>query len=1098
MGNGKRILTALVLLSARLAAAAPTLPGQGEERLYDGELGPTAAWDWKGEPIEIVTDFGAEREVGGVRLWSGRSWISKSVKKAAFYADGEKIGDFEFRPSHTFKDEFALWPRRKCRRMKMTVEVPWNVIGGYYMWYMRIATPHMQRLFDSPPYTVNDWNKARLEIAELEYFAEPPADLPLPNADAHTAYPDTRLVRDWLYQECEVSNISHCASVSEDTLTPDPLGEDLGALLKRKGMTLEDLKRLTSDDPRFKARWAARREFLRGFRRLADEFLYVKHLVIGNSIIHATDDMTDASFLEWQSVPDYFTGSQLIRARIREDGTVSQEVLVDEPGGIIRDPSLALDASYVVFAKRSSMTNDNYHLWRYDFASRRLRQLTFEPTMPQRFVPGQTNDFPLVCADTEPCILPDGSILFQSTRVCHSVDCWPLPTTNLYRCDEDGGNIRRVGFDQIQTFYPQLLEDGRVAYTRWEYNDRNALSYQQPFSMNPDGTRQKGLFANNSDWPVSLLHLTAVPGTDRMLGIVCGHHAGQKGKLVEIDPGEGDDYDAHTFDPAKAIYGIDTNAVVYDDFPVGTLAVLPTPYDFPCGAAVTNLPGLYYLAGASHDNRPGRVGARQPRGYHLHTFDMSSQFGPQWAYPAALDGERFLVSYLPEGSRYYRGPYSSRFGIYAMDASGRRELLAFDWGNHAMQPVPIRKRLHLKGRTVKKLDYTQGFGTYYIQDVYHGAAAEGLERGSVKRLRVVAMEYRPVHIGWNWQIGCFSSQGKIGTPISLRNGAYDVKHVLGEAEVEADGSCMFRCPARTPVYFQLIDADGLCLQTMRSWTTLMPGEANSCTGCHEHPLEAAPLKETIASRKEPQLLKSAIPGRPRHPLLERLEREGPLASLENWMGVNRPLKTDPLKIAESGLPADEQGDGIGFVKDVQPIFDRLRRDYPGVDILGLDLSGEPAELPETDSKAMRAFSKAYFNFTEGGRCTDNVNFAHGLSFVSFRPPKTFGAIRSKWYWALAKGLPDADGKPQIELTDAERRTLAMWIDLAIPFCSSYVEAHRWDAWHQQRYLYTYDKRIFSYWLELDEIRRSLGMAPVPLTGFVPNVTEPAKQSRWDE
>ena len=45
---------------------------------------------------------------------------------------------------------------------------------------------------------------------------------------------------------------------------------------------------------------------------------------------------------------------------------------------------------------------------------------------------------------------------------------------------------------------------------------------------------------------------------------------------------------------------------------------------------------------------------------------------------------------------------------------------------------------------------------------------------------------------------------------------------------------------------------------------------------------------------------------------------------------------------------------------------------------------------------------------------------------------------------------------------------------------------------------TYDKRIFSYWIELDEIRREKGMPPVPMKGFVPNVAEPRKQKRWYE
>jgi len=30
------------------------------------------------------------------------------------------------------------------------------------------------------------------------------------------------------------------------------------------------------------------------------------------------------------------------------------------------------------------------------------------------------------------------------------------------------------------------------------------------------------------------------------------------------------------------------------------------------------------------------------------------------------------------------------------------------------------------------------------------------------------------------------------------------------------------------------------------------------------------------------------------------------------------------------------------------------------------------------------------------------------------------------------------------------------------------------------------------------VRREYGMPSVPLTGFVPNVTEPRRQKRWDE
>lgn len=55
-----------------------------------------------------------------------------------------------------------------------------------------------------------------------------------------------------------------------------------------------------------------------------------------------------------------------------------------------------------------------------------------------------------------------------------------------------------------------------------------------------------------------------------------------------------------------------------------------------------------------------------------------------------------------------------------------------------------------------------------------------------------------------------------------------------------DGSAWFEVPARVPLYFQALDDQGRAVQTMRSWSTLQPGEHYSCVGCHE-PKPAAPL-----------------------------------------------------------------------------------------------------------------------------------------------------------------------------------------------------------------------------------------------------------------
>ena len=1073
---------------ACLASAGGESPSSGIARdgrigldlLDDGKMNPACVWSWRGEPIEVVTDLGGERDVGGVRILSGRSWVNCCVKRASFYAlvphspsPVPLLEHFEFRPANTYKELFATWKPVRCPKVKMVIEDTYDFKPNYYSSYTHKATPHLPRILDAPPYPEFSGPEPTVQIAELAYFGKDvPADLPLPNADGALAYPESRLIRDWAFQSCTVSNVSHCANVEPDTTRPDPLGEDVSTVVT---------------DAAWKAKRAAmRRDFLAKFSADVPEFVYVKHLVMGNSIMHATDDMTDASFLEWKRVPDYRGGSQLIRAKINADGSVTQEVLVDEPVGVIRDPAVSFDAKKVLFAKRRSMEADDYHLWTFDLETRELRQLTFSETVRRESLPGQTNDFRVVCSDIEPCWLPDGSILFQSTRCAHSVDCWPLPVSNLFRCDADGRNIRRVGFDQVQTFYPQLMPDGRVSFTRWEYNDRNTAMLQNLMVMNPDGTRQTALWGCNSDFPVSILHARGIPGTRKVAAISCGHHVAQKGKLVELDPSAGDDFTSWTYDQSKALFAPITNGLHYTDLPGGPATFLPTPWDGAPAVTVPFMVGAHYLAGAAMNAAPGRQPMAAPKDYQYNVFDMHTQFGPQWAYPFPLGGGRFLVSFMPEGCRYYRGPYSSRFGVYAMDESGRRELLAFDWGNHCMQPVALKRRTPPR-RVLRKPDYANGFGTYYVQDVYEGLPMKGVRRGDVAKLRVVALEWRPVHNGWNWQFGYRDSQGKIGTPVSVGNGAYDVKHVLGEADIEADGSCTVSVPARTPVYFQLVDRDGCVIQTMRSWSTLMPGELNSCVGCHEHPNEAGATSSALALAKPAQRLGPCPALGARHPLVDALEREGPLASLSNWMGVNAPRGTMP----------GTRGDGFSFRRYVQPILDGscVKCHGEGARIDLRDVSGD---LPASDDKSFRAYTKAYLTFSDRGACTENVNFSHGLAGGAFMPPRSFGACRSRWFRMLREGHPDRGGRRRVSLSDRELRTIALWIDLCVPFGGSYFEGNKWDDWHLQRFLYTYDKRIAFYGLELNGIRAEKGLDPVAFTGFVPNVAEPRKQRRWDE
>ena len=183
-------------------------------------------------------------------------------------------------------------------------------------------------------------------------------------------------------------------------------------------------------------------------------------------------------------------------------------VLLDSATGVIRDPDVHWDGTRVLFSHKRNLDGDDFHLYELDAETRRIRQLTADDGF----------------ADYEGCYLPDGRIVFNSTRCVQTVDCFPVPASNLYVMDPRGGNIHRLTVNHVHDNFPTVLGDGRVVFTRWEYNDRWVLHVQGLAVMNPDGTATTALYGNNSFWPVSMLHARAIPGTTRVVCTLSGHH----------------------------------------------------------------------------------------------------------------------------------------------------------------------------------------------------------------------------------------------------------------------------------------------------------------------------------------------------------------------------------------------------------------------------------------------------------------------------------------------------------------------------------------------------------------------------------------------
>ena len=213
--------------------------------------------------------------------------------------------------------------------------------------------------------------------------------------------------------------------------------------------------------------------------------------------------------------------SKLCKWNIR---TGQLAVLLDAQGGTVRDPQVHYDGRKVLFSWRKAGT-EYFSLYEMGVDGAGLRQLTSGPF-----------------DDYEPTYLPDGDILFVSTRCRRWVSCWMTHVGIMYRCGPDGGNIQPVSCNIEHDNTPWVLPDGRILYMRWEYVDRSQVEFHHLWAMFPDGTGQT-IFYGNEHPGILMIDAKPIPGTNKIVASFSpGHGVNEHaGRLVALTAGKGPD-----------------------------------------------------------------------------------------------------------------------------------------------------------------------------------------------------------------------------------------------------------------------------------------------------------------------------------------------------------------------------------------------------------------------------------------------------------------------------------------------------------------------------------------------------------------------------
>ncbi len=339
--------------------------------------------------------------------------------------------------------------------------------------------------------------------------------------------------------------------------------------------------------------------------------------------------------------------------------------------------------------------------------------------------------------------------------------------------------------------------------------------------------------------------------------------------------------------------------------------------------------------------------------------------------PMPLDGLRFLVS--------ARGPVRVR--TVAGDCVSTA-LPAPGDGMQYFHAQPVRARFKppvIPPTIPRQPEAGENMAVLYLQDVYNGLQP-WVRRGEIRSIRVVRELHKPLRIDPGKRAFGFQF------PVISCGATYAGKQVLGEVDLEPDGSACFRVPAGLPIYFMAIDHQGRAVQRMRSFTHLMPGEVQGCIGCHEHRRSGA-----------------------------------------------RPQLGDAYALNPKDLRPPEWGtEGFDYTRIVQPVFDRhcVKCHQPLDPPQGIDLTGDKTDFFNVSYDVLAREN-------QGRRGTRYVNWIPTYNGQEWNilevQPKTWGSPASRLAEIVLGDHLNQDGQPRFVLSQGERRRVLAWIDLNVPY-----------------------------------------------------------------
>lgn len=524
------------------------------------------------------------------------------------------------------------------------------------------------------------------------------------------------------------------------------------------------------------------------------------------------------------------------RAFFSEQEILAASEAAPLPGYDVKDLFVSYDGTRLLFAMRAPEIEDadddeqpSWNIWQYDITTDTLSRV-IASDLDAEF--GQ---------DTAPTYLPDGRIVFSSTRqqanqallLDEGKPQYQALDENrnqiasvLHVMNADGTDIQQISFNQSHDLDPMVLSSGKIVFSRWDnVANNNSINIYQ---MNTDGSGLEivyGHHSHESEFSEEALQFTQLaeqPSGQLLAAIRPFESNSWGGEFVNIDIAN---YSDNTMPVASqnGLSGPAQVSAIFDnviiDGSISPGGVFSAAYPLWDGSE-----RMLFSWSQCRVYDPEQVlgegdeATILPCEAELIT-NPQIQAAPMlfglWMFDPIENTQ--LVINVPEEGQFYTDIVAMQARAFPAD-SQQAEEFDQDLANNNLSRVHIKSVYDFAG-----IDITEQ-GIEILADPVQTPISERPAR-FLRIVKAVSIPTRDVRDFDNAAFGRSRNQS--------------MREIIGYVPVEPDGSVLFDVPANVPLAFSVLDGKGKRVsERHQNWLQFAPGEVRTCNGCHSRDSKA--------------------------------------------------------------------------------------------------------------------------------------------------------------------------------------------------------------------------------------------------------------------